>query len=217
MAPKRAPQLSSCDDTAKSAKQPKESCGIGLAPSNDASVAEATPESVYKYIEDTWGKEAHCDTKKIEWSQVVRDVGVWTQKEARDLYYRQVVIKQPEFVQKFVERGRVSGGVYHPPSWLVADPSDLCAPGPTPETVYKYVEEAWGKEVHSQTWRIDWAKVVSGVEGVSSQKEAKNLYYRHVHADIGDRKPDDTVTPNFSERGRVLDGEYHPPSWLAIE
>ena len=79
----------------------------------------ATPLSVYTYVGDTWGMEAHNYPSQIFWSQVVRDVpGVFTQKDAKTLYYRHVQDNAIEIVQQFRARGRVSGGVYHPPSWL---------------------------------------------------------------------------------------------------
>ncbi len=193
-------------------KRKKQKTIWGTAPSDNPSVPAATPLSVFKYVVETWGPDAHYDISKIFWSQVVRDVpGLYTQKDAKILYYRHIVdSKNVDNLPVFRERGRVSGGVYQPPSWLVADADDLRAAAVTPLSVYNYVGETWGMEAHDKSWKIVWSQVVRDIKGISSQKEAKLLYYRHFGIE-------ELRTAEVSEHGSVTEGVYHPPSWLVLE
>jgi hypothetical protein len=196
----------------KSGPKKKQKTIWGTALSVDPSVEAATPLSVYKYVVETWGPDAHNDVSKIFWSQVVRDVpGLYTQKDAKILYYRHILDgKNIDTAPVFRERGRVSGGVYQPPSWLVADEDDLKLATVTPLSVYNYVGETWGPDAHNQSWKIVWSQVVRDIKGISSQKEARSLYHRHFGIE-------ESRTTDQSEHGRVSAGVYHPPSWLVLD
>jgi hypothetical protein len=65
-------------------------------------------------------------------------------------------------------------------------------------------------EAHDKSWKIVWSQVVRDIKGISSQKEAKLLYYRHFGIE-------ELRTAEVSEHGSVTEGVYHPPSWLVLE